>query len=261
MKYFTIVKLIFKAYLQYKVDFFVGILNQILVMFFELLGMIALFHTFGSLNKWSVSETFLIYGIVNFSFSFAEVFFRGFETNMESLIRGGEYDRYLLRPYSTILQISAFNFQPIRFGRLAIALLVLIFGIVTNISLDNWYLLVFYIPFVTVCGCFLYGGIYVLVASLTFIFNQFMEFTSIFVQGSVSMMQYPKDSFPKAIQNFFTYILPVSLISYYPVIFTLKKSEGVSLILAISPIVGILFYVISIILFKHLERKYSSSGN
>ncbi|MCJ0565736.1 ABC-2 family transporter protein, partial [Enterococcus cecorum] len=88
---------------------------------------------------------------------------------MESLIRGGEYDRYLLRPYSTILQISAFNFQPIRFGRLAIALIVLIFGIVTNISPDNWYLLVFYIPFVTVCGCFLYGGIYVLVASLTFI--------------------------------------------------------------------------------------------
>ena len=55
MKYFTIVKLIFKAYLQYKVDFIVGILNQILVMFFELLGMIALFHTFGSLNNWSVS--------------------------------------------------------------------------------------------------------------------------------------------------------------------------------------------------------------
>ncbi|MCY7079212.1 ABC transporter permease [Streptococcus oralis] len=262
MKYFTIIKLIFIAYLQYKVDFFVGIGNQILVIFFELLGMISLFKTFGTLNDWSVSETLLIYGIVNFSFSFAEVFYRGFESGMESLIRNGEYDRYLLRPYSTILQISAFNFQPIRFGRLTVALFVLVFAIVENISFDNWCILLFYIPFVIVCGCFLYSGIYLFIGSLTFLFNQFMEFTSIFVQGSVSMMQYPKDSFPRVIQNFFTFILPVSLISYYPVIFALQKSGEKNLFLnAVSPIAGIIFYFISVVLFKYLEQRYLSSGS
>ncbi|MBF0779681.1 MULTISPECIES: ABC transporter permease [unclassified Granulicatella] len=262
MKYFAIIKLIFKAYLQYKVDFFVGIGNQILVIFFELLGMISLFNIFGKLNDWSVSEVFLIYGIVNFSFSFAEIFYRGFESSMERLIRSGEYDRYLLRPYSTILQISAFNFQLIRFGRLAVASFVLVFSIVENISFYNWYLLVFYIPFVIVCGCFLYVGIYLFIGSLTFLFNQFMEFTSIFVQGSVSMMQYPKESFPRHIQNFFTFILPVSLISYYPVIFTLQKSGEKNLFFyAISPIAGIIFYFISVVLFKYLEQKYSSSGS
>lgn len=262
MRYFIILKLMFKAYLQYKVNFFIGIGNQFLVILFEFLGMISLFNTFGTLNGWTAKETFLIYGIVNFSFSFAEVFFRGFESNIERLIRSGEYDRYLLRPYSTILQISAFNFQPIRLGRLLIALLVLIFGVWSNISLNNWYLLSFYIPIVVICGCFLYAGIYMCVGALTFLFSQFMEFTSIFVQGSVSLMQYPQGLFPKIIQNFFTLIIPVSLIAFYPVKFALQKTSDENVFFyMISPISGVIFYLLSLILFKYLEQRYSSSGS
>lgn len=262
IKYFKLLKMVFKSNWQYKTNFLIGLLNQLFVILFEFIGMLSLFSKFGTLSDWSVTETFLLYGIVNFSFSFSEVFFRGFESNIQDLIRGGQYDRYLLRPYSTLLQISAFNFQPVRFGRLLLATAVLLIGAFWNISSTNMSMILLYLPIVVLCGCFLYSGIYILVGSLTFIFNQYIEFTSIFVQGSVSLMQYPKNVFPRFIQTFFTYILPVSLISFYPVSLILGKYNNEKMYFYLfSPSIGILFFVMSYFVFKMLERKYSSSGN
>ncbi len=126
LKYIHIIKLILKSNLVYRVNFIVGLFNQLLIILFEFLGLLSLFNRFGSLHNWKLTEVFLLYGIINFSFSFSEVFFRGFESNIQSIIREGKYDRYLLRPYSTLLQISAYNFQPVRTGRLLLALFVLI---------------------------------------------------------------------------------------------------------------------------------------
>ncbi|BAK21761.1 ABC-2 family transporter protein [Melissococcus plutonius] len=262
IKYFVLLKMVFKSNWQYKTNFLIGLLNQLFVILFEFIGMLSLFSKFGTLSDWSVTETFLLYGIVNFSFSFSEVFFRGFESNIQDLIRGGQYDRYLLRPYSTLLQISAFNFQPVRFGRLLLATVVLLTGAFWNISSTNAVMILFYLPFVVLCGCFLYSGIYILVGSLTFIFSQYIEFTSIFVQGSVSLMQYPKSVFPRFIQTFFTYILPVSLISFYPVSLLLGKYNNERMYFyLVSPLIGILFFVMAYFVFKILEKHYSSSGN
>lgn len=231
-------------------------------MLFEFLGVFSLFDLFGNIDNWTLKQSLLLYGIVNFSFSFVEMFFRGFESDIQDLLRRGEYDRYLLRPYSPLLQISAFGFQPMRFGRMIVAILVLLYAAISNFEVSNALYILLYLPFVLVCGCCLYSGIYILVGSITFLANQYIEFTSIFVQGSVSLMQYPRGIFPKVIQNFFTYILPVSLISYFPVSVILNKDlVGNKLLLMLSPLAGILFLFISIMVFKRLEESYSSSGN
>lgn len=262
MKYLNILKIIIKANIQYKFNFFIGILNQFFVIFFEFLGVLSLFNKFGSLNNWKLTETFLLYGIINFSFSFSEVFFRGFESNLQYLIREGKYDRYLLRPYSTLLQISGFNFQPVRLGRLILSIFVLMLGIIFNFrKLKNPFCF-FYLIIILICAVFLYGGIYILVGSLTFLLGQYVEFTSIFIQGSVSMLQYPKNVFPKSIQVFFTYILPVTLVTYYPVSILLGKLDEKNIYFkGISVLVGILVFFISYKVFRFLEKRYSSTGN
>ncbi|CAM3074940.1 ABC transporter permease [Streptobacillus ratti] len=262
LKYIHIIKMVLKSNLVYKANFMVGLFNQLLIILFEFLGLLSLFNKFGSLNNWKLTEVFLLYGIINFSFSFSEVFFRGFESNIQSIIREGKYDRYLLRPYSTLLQISAYNFQPVRIGRLLLAIFVLIIGLFYNFEhISNIYKLI-YLLFVLASSTSLYAGIYIAVGSLTFLFTQYIEFTGIFIQGSVSMMQYPKDVFPKYIQDFFSYILPVTLVSYYPISIILNKIKPQNNYLDLFfPLAGILFFVMSYLLFKKLEKKYSSVGN
>lgn len=154
----------------------------------------------------------------------SEVLMRGFESNMTSLVRSGDYDRYLLRPIGTIWQVSAFNVQFVRLGRVFQAMLVLIVGALFNamkIHGFEWIVLFYSV----VGGCLLYFSLYIITGLIVFRIMQYTEFMSIFIQGSITTMQYPISVFPRWIQNIFTFLIPVALVTYYPVSGILGKEK------------------------------------
>lgn len=259
--YMRIIRTNIKEEMEYKTNAIIGFINQFAVLFFEFLAMIALFDRFGAIRGWSFQEVFLSYGIVNLSFSMAETFMRGFETKLVTLIRNGEYDRYLLRPRSTILQISAFNFQFVRLGRVIQSIIVLMAGCYLNKDVIfglEWGILLLTI----IGGCLLYFALYIITGILTFKSLQPLEFMSIFIQGSTSTMQYPMIILPKYVQWLFTYILPVACISYFPIAAILGKTIWIRTTIAyMLPLVCYIVFIISIILFCHIEKGYVSSGS
>ncbi|MBC1512038.1 ABC transporter permease [Listeria booriae] len=259
--YFKIIKTQIRAQLEYQTNAIFGFLNQFIVIFFEFIAVWSLLDRFGGIDGWTLGEVFLTYGIVNFSFSMAEVTMRGFESNMAALIRNGDYDRYLLRPRNTIMQISAFSFQFIRLGRAFQSILVLFAGIYLNFSafdLQTSCLLVFTL----IGGILLYLSLYILIGIMSFKFLQNTEFMSIFIQGSVSTMQYPKTIFPKWIQNLFTYILPVTAVTYYPLATIFSKTTGTEYMVGyFSPAICFIFFGAVVLFFHRVEKKYISSGS
>ncbi|MBC2369654.1 hypothetical protein HBP99_13490 [Listeria booriae] len=259
--YFKIIKTQIKAQLEYQTNAILGFVNQFIVIFFEFIAVWSLLDRFGGIDGWTLGEVFLTYGIVNFSFSMAEVTMRGFESNMAALIRNGDYDRYLLRPRNTIMQISAFSFQFIRLGRVFQSVLVLAVGIYLNLHVFDLRT-VFLLMFTLIGGILLYLSLYILIGIMSFRFLQNTEFMSIFIQGSVSTMQYPKTIFPKWIQNLFTYILPVTAVTYYPLATIFSKTTGTQYIAGyFSPAVCFILFGIVVLLFHWAERRYISSGS
>lgn len=250
-----------RSQLAYPVNAIIGFFNQFLVLFLEFVAMSTLFDRFGAIDGWEFSEVFLSYGIVNLAFSVSESFMRGFESNFVSLVRRGEYDRYLLRPRSTILQISAYSFQFIRLGRVFQSLIVFIIGVLLNASQITgfeWGVLVY----TAISGCTLYFALYIITGILTFKALQHLEFMSIFVQGSVSTMQYPMTIFPQWVRSLFTYILPVATVSYYPIAAIMGKPLPFStLIVYMLPLICPIFFMISIWMFHIVEKTYTSSGS
>jgi ABC-2 type transport system permease protein len=246
---------------EYPVNAIAGFINQFFVFFLEFVSMWALFDLFGQIDGWKFTEVFLTYGIVNMSFAMAEIFMRGFESNMTTLVRNGEYDRYLLRPCSTILQISAFNFQFVRLGRFIQSIVVLFIGLYMNrgsIYGTEWGLLIY----ATLGGCLLYFALYIITGIVNFKVMQYTEFMSIFVQGSVSTMQYPMTAFPKWIQNIFTYVLPVALVTYFPIATVLDKSIPFPRFVGYcAPTVCYLVFFITLFIFHRVEKSYISSGS
>lgn len=265
MRYFklycTIIKYQLKSQLQYPVNAIIGFINQFLVIFFEFIAICALFNVFGEMDGWSFTEVFLIYGIVNFSFSMAEVFMRGFESNMTGLVRNGDYDRYLLRPIGSIWQVSAFNFQFVRLGRVFQAFLVLIAGMALNVErIQNgeWLVLIYSV----VGGCLLYFSLYIITGLIVFKVMQYTEFMSIFIQGSITTMQYPISAFPRWIQNIFTFLLPVALVTYYPISKILGKENETNIIVCyLVPFVCYLLFAVVVWLYHYAEKNYVSSGS
>ena len=69
----------------------------------EILGLYALFHRFGQVKGWSFGEVALFYGLINISFSIADLLSRGFDVFGSDFVRIGAFDRVLLRPRSAAL--------------------------------------------------------------------------------------------------------------------------------------------------------------
>jgi len=83
---------------------------------------------FGNLKGWSLPDAALLYGIVSTGFALAESAARGFDV-FGYVVRSGEFDRLLLRPRSTALQVAGRELQLMRVGRLSQGLVVLLWGV------------------------------------------------------------------------------------------------------------------------------------
>ena len=131
--YFKSFALHFKSLLEYKASFIIAFLCQILVVFSYYFIILALFEQFGNVKGFTLYEVLLCFGIIQFGFSFCEVFARGMDT-FDKLIVKGDFDRLLLRPRNIILQILCSDADFVKASRLLQAIIVIIIIIIVLIS-------------------------------------------------------------------------------------------------------------------------------
>lgn len=113
-----------RSQMQYRVSFVLLSIGCLLATSIEILAIWALFGRFESLAGWTLAEVALFFGLVNVAFSLADGFGRGFDL-FSRLVKSGEFDRLLLRPRSTALQVAGQELTLMRVGRLVQGLAVL----------------------------------------------------------------------------------------------------------------------------------------
>ena len=116
--YLRYVTLSIRGQMQYRASFVMLTLGHFAITAVEFLAIWVLFERFGALRGWSLAEVALFYGIVNIAFALSEAFARGFDT-FPGMVKIGEFDRVLLRPRSTVLQLLGRELQLLRVGRIA----------------------------------------------------------------------------------------------------------------------------------------------
>jgi ABC-2 type transport system permease protein len=134
--YWLYVKLSIRAQLQYRGAFCMAALGQFLVNGIEFLGVWALFDRFGRLHSWSLPEVAVFYGLVNCTFACADALSPGFDYFGVTYIKTGHFDRLLLRPRSTILQLVGHELALRRIGRFLQGLIV--FTWAASVLHVNW---------------------------------------------------------------------------------------------------------------------------
>lgn len=260
--YFRYISVSFKAQMQYKVSFILQILGQFLATAIEFLGIWALFSRFNNIGSWNLGEIALFYGMVNISFACADALGRGFDTFWK-VIKNGDFDRLLLRPRSTVLQLLGTEFTLKRIGRFSQGFVVL-----------GWSLSTLHIPvnlpiLWLLCASFFGGvalflGIVIVQATLTFWTIESLEIMNILTYGGVETAQYPLSIYRKWFQRFFTYLIPLACVNYFPLLAVLGKEDAFSIpvwFCYISPMAGLLFLIAAIALWKIGERYYCSTGS
>lgn len=255
--YFESLAMHLKGELEYRVDFILSFLSQILVFFTYYFIILALFTKFNHIKGFTLYEVLLCFSIVQFGFAFNEVFARGIDKFDELIIRG-DFDRLLLRPKNVILQVLCSDSDFVKVSRLIQSIIVLIIAIChLNIS---WNLLkIITLLLMLFSSCIIFFGIFLMAASYCFFTVQGLEVRNVFTDGGKHMAQYPIGVFSKGFVYFFTFIIPYAFVNYYPLLFFLGRKS--SILYAFSPLLVFLYLIPSIVTFYLGMKRYSSVGS
>ncbi len=246
-----------KVSLEYKASLLLSLISQVFMMFIELFTIEALFIKFGLLDTYNVYELLLGFSVVWAGFSISEMIFRGFD-QFSKLIIKGNFDILLIRPRNIFLQVFGSDICYEKFSRVVVALIIYVyssFKVISNFSIDKVLLLI-----LMLLGCvIIFLSIFILGASFCFITIQGLEFINIFTDGSRQLSQYPMGIYKKIVRVIFTYIIPITLVNYYPIKYLTNEVNNYFYL--VLPLLSIIFLLFSIFIFNLGIKKYSSSGS
>lgn len=260
--YWRYVGISIRAQMQYRASFIMLSVGHFLSTGIEFLGVWALFARFGNLKGWTLPEAALFYGLVNVAFALAEAVARGFDT-FDSLIRSGDFDRLLLRPRAIALQMVGRDLQLMRVGRLLQGLLVLIWG-AHAVGLPWTVERVAIALGAVLGGACVFIGLFVLQATLCFWTVESIEIVNTTTYGGVETAQFPLTIYRDWLRRFFTYIVPLASVTYFPIVAILGRPDPLGttrLFQALSPLAGPLFLALTLRVWRLGVRHYASTGS
>ncbi|MDD5254201.1 MAG: ABC-2 family transporter protein [Candidatus Nanoarchaeia archaeon] len=242
--------------LAYKWNFIIKSIALIISCIITPIVTLLIYNNTSGIPGWSLEEFILLQGTFIFVLGIARLFMFDFPSKIISNVRRGEFDKFLLKPYSPLLYLTFSSIQIEGIAELTTGLCLIVWSFV-KLNLDIWsFGFLFYLMFIALGILFLYSFI-ILISSLSFlIVNSYALFDLFFKLTDLS--RYPASIYGLTVRFFVTFLLPLAILGYYPAE-AMLRGANLGLILQIS-IPVILFFFITLFLWNRAMRKYSSAG-
>ena len=259
MIYFKYLIMNLKSVLIYRLSTWLVALGQTLTTASTFLGLALLFRRFGNLAGFSFAEAALCFGVTGMAFALAESFARGFDAFSRMVIQG-EFDRVLLRPRNTIIQVLGAKTDITRIGRVIVSLAILLAvlpqtGIVWNFSK------IFTLVMMILGGAVTFTGVFILGATVCFFTLEGLEVINIFTDGGRELASYPLPVYGKWVTRFFTFIIPYGCMNYLPLLYLTGRAERWPVLYMLMPLLGFAFILPCIAVWRLGVKHYASAGS
>ncbi len=256
-------KTIFKAWFQYRVD---AVLRSLAVFLREATGIIVIYFTllkFDNLNGWNLQELLFLYSLLFLTYGILIIFFTGLR-DLGRTIRTGNFDRFLLRPRGVLFQIIFVNadwFAAVGHGGLGIVLFCISAG---KVGITWNAVNIIYYLFAVAGGVLIQGAIFLFLATLNIYLLQTDTLKELLYWNMRKFAGYPISVFHKVIQACMIYVVPMAFVNYFPAQFLLRKpdmQQYPEIFMYLTPLVGVLLYLMMYGFWRVSLRFYKSSGN
>ena len=252
-----------RAQLQYRASFLLNAVGQFGGSGIEFLGLWALFDRFGHLSGWTFAQVAFFYGVVNCTFAIADALTTGFDRFGTHYVKTGDFDRLLLRPRTTALQLAGHELALRRVGRLLLGLIVLAWAIsATEIPWDPGRVALLLLT--VAGGVAFFFALMVLQATLCFWTTESLEIMNVLTYGGVETAQYPLSIYHVAFRRFFTFVVPLGCIGYFPIVAVLGVDDPLGtgrVFQVLAPLAGFAFLGLSFAAWSLGVRRYTSTGS
>ena len=252
------IKLHLLSELEYK-GWWIMFLTVVITVISEPTAIILMFNRFGNIGDWTLERILLIYAIAITSFGLAESFCRGFDYFPYRMVRGGEFDRLLLRPKTLFTQVAASYFHIHRFARVLTGMGIVLWScsrLGVGFNLHNAMIL----AFALVGGMLMYAGVFVMSSGISFFTIGAVDWIYIFTNASCESTRIPVDHMPRVMRNMFTFFMPMLVISYFPAS-AIGGWGGAAWRGWLALPAGALFLCASMLIWKIGVRHYKSVGS
>ncbi|WP_431962561.1 ABC transporter permease [Nocardia sp. bgisy134] len=245
----------------YRLSFASEVFSAFLIGVVEFAEVWVIFHNVRVLGGLDLHAALLLFGLSNTTFALAQVLVGHLDT-LPTLIRMGTLDAYHLRPQPLLLQLITGDVSMRRFARAAVAIAVLIIGLLQN-DID-WDASAFVLVVMTLCcGILLFGGIFVCAAGLQFFLIDGSELTNSFTYGGSFAAMQPASVFPLPLKLLFGFAVPVAFTAYLPTI-ALLGLPGPPLLPSwlawLTPLATLWIWLLALGLWRLGTRHYQGGG-
>ncbi len=247
----------FKSQIEYRSSFILNFFAQIIPTGLSAAMVFVLLDKFNFSDRFDVYEVMLAVSIVQFGFGFSECFWRGFD-KFSNIIKYGSLDLMLIKPRSIYIQVFGSNIEFAKLSRWIGALVLFVIA-TTHIEYHFTIISIILLIGLLIFSALIYGALYIFSACLCFKTIEGLEVMNIFTDGSREFGQYPMDIFKKEVLIFFTYIIPIACVNYFPIKYILGQSD--SILYLISPLFCFVLLTLAVLTFNKCMAHYTSSGS
>lgn len=246
-----------KIRLQYRTDLVIEFLSDLLFQGINLIFILVVFGHTQLLAGWSRDEIIFIYGFFLVPYALFSAFFNIWDFNERYIVKG-EMDRILTRPIHSLFQIILERMElESLFGVITGLAVMLYAGTSLDISL-SWYDPFLFIVMV-LGGALVYGGIFVLLASIGF-WSDAKTAIMPMMYNIGNYGRYPVDIYNNVIRFVLTWVLPFAFVGVYPSAYFLKREEWYGYAF-LTPLIGIVFFTLAVVVWNVGVKRYRGAGN
>lgn len=262
--YLALISSRIRAQMQYRVSFALDTLGTFLINFTDLLSIwVIMMHT-PTIGGWTLGEVALLYGLVTASFGLHELVQGAYDADVFSdYIQRGLFDQMLIRPAPVVFQMLTEFFPMRRLGRITQGALAL--GLGLGLSHLQWTLgKALFLPIVIAGGVVFFLAISIVGCTLCFWTVKSTEVVNIFTYGGQALLSYPISIYQQWMRQFFTFVLPMAFINYFPTLYLLDKPDPFNLppfTPFLAPVVCSLVFLLSVRVWRFGVARYQSTGS
>jgi len=247
-------KLAFFSSAAYRSDFFIGLLVVLAGGLLSPLLIVLIYQNGASIGGYSIYQIFLIQGVYLIASGFGAVLFFDIVFSTSFRVREGTFDILLLKPHSLLSILIATSYNNNGIANVFGGMFLFIYALyhIPSVSTSEWLLFIFlFVIALTTLLAFsvilaALGIIWVGNSRLFDIYNSISKFAS-----------YPVTIFQKNLRMILSFFIPVAMLGFIPASVMLNLSSPS---LYISVICCILFFGISLLFWKYMIRRYTSTG-
>lgn len=260
--YAAFIKIKLKSMTEYPVAFWTHTIAKILGWGANLIVIYLMIYRFNNIFTWSAYEVLFLYSINTTAYSLAGFFmFHPFERLSEH-IRMGTFDEMLTKPINPFFYLCFKEFSTGYVGNIIVTGIALAICIIKlNIEFSLFNLLFFII--ILISGALIHSS-FMIIFNIPAFWIVKTDALSTFKWSLNEFIQYPLSIYDRWIQIMLTFVFPVAFIGFFPSQVLLEKTDHLGFpaqIVFLSPLVGIVLFIISYFLFFVGIKNYKSTGS